>query len=669
MLLIALLETIALTGGTVHTMIAGETPRVMTVLIEEDRIKAIGTDVAVPSDAKKIDCTGLHLVPGLIDGLVNHDSDHDRLYISSGVTLVRDVGNDLQRILLEREHDARNRGPGPALWISGSILDGVPPSTTSAAVLATPEEASEKLPRFFAEVEPDFISMFAGLSKPTWHKVLELTHKQNLRAWGPLLRGADLRETMQAGQDGLFYLEAFLPPGVTWDKLEPGSWKDSVEALAASKLAFTPALDIFAQRLIAPRDDRPPELAFLGPFYIVAWMADLEVRRSFSGDSNYLKAGLKVVETQGKLLKDLYEHGVTLVPGSASPNPWLFPGKALVDELGLWERAGIPSAAVLRMATAGAAQAIGADKDRGTLAAGKIADVVIVKKDPEADVDNLRDPAIVVLRGRVLDRATLESLRVDLRDRQQKLQAAAFKPLSIKDPELPFGDVLLRGKVETRAFGQRVSGESFAVVRRPDASLAYCGHMLTPGSATTADTDVEIAQTIRDGEVAEFSVKITTGPHHVVVTGTLAGGSLNVERRLDDTFLDNTPRRERLAFVDVGSVTTELILGQRRATGRFRAMYFEDIDPVIGNYEMHVDKEGTHLLKTPTGAMTVKYDALGAPTESLRQQGKGRLETRLISSQAGQGTAGLPVPREKPLVNDAAAQPVAPGPTSPSKPK
>ena len=47
----------------------------------------------------------------------------------------------------------------------------------------------------------------------------------------------------------------------------------------------------------------------------------------------YLKALQGVIETQGKLVKDLYDHGVTLVPGSGSPNPWIFPGVALIDEL------------------------------------------------------------------------------------------------------------------------------------------------------------------------------------------------------------------------------------------------------------------------------------------------------------------------------------------------
>ena len=191
MIFLTLFQAIALTGGTVHTQVAGEEPKVMTVLIENDRIKAVGTDIVLPPDVRKVDCSGMHLVPGLIDGMVNHDSDHDRLYISAGVTLLRDVGNDFQRSLIEREHDARERGPGPALWICGAVLDGAPPTTTASVVLASPEEAAEKLPRLF-EFGLDFISMYSGLSIPTWKKVIELTHKQNLRACGPLVRGSNL---------------------------------------------------------------------------------------------------------------------------------------------------------------------------------------------------------------------------------------------------------------------------------------------------------------------------------------------------------------------------------------------------------------------------------------------------------------------------------------------
>src|SRR2546427_4920438 len=108
MILLPLLQSVALTGGTVHTMAPGETPRVATVVIENDRIAAVGPDAAIPEKAQRIDVSGMHVIPGLIDGMVNHDSDHDRLYVSFGVTLVRDVGNDLVHILSERDKERRS---------------------------------------------------------------------------------------------------------------------------------------------------------------------------------------------------------------------------------------------------------------------------------------------------------------------------------------------------------------------------------------------------------------------------------------------------------------------------------------------------------------------------------------------------------------------------------
>jgi hypothetical protein len=154
----------------------------------------------------------------------------------------------------------------------------------------------------------------------------------------------------------------------------------------------------------------------------------------------------------------------------------------------------------------------------------------------------------------------------------------------------------------------------------------------------------------------------------VAITGNLVGGTMNVERRVDGGFIDNTPRRERLAFVDIGSVTGELVLGQRPSTGRFRALYLEDIDPVIGNYEMHVDKAGIHALRTPTGEMTIEFDAVGAVRETVRQMGRTRLQTRSISVQGGPG-GGLPIPREKPLAADVIGIPSTVPPSEPPKKK
>src|SRR5215471_10727721 len=96
---------VALVGGIVHAMAGadGSVGKPATVLIQTNRIVAVGPSIEIPADAVKVDVTGKHVIPGLIDGMVNHDADHDRLYVAAGVTLVRDAGNELARILMERD--------------------------------------------------------------------------------------------------------------------------------------------------------------------------------------------------------------------------------------------------------------------------------------------------------------------------------------------------------------------------------------------------------------------------------------------------------------------------------------------------------------------------------------------------------------------------------------
>jgi hypothetical protein len=332
------------------------------------------------------------------------------------------------------------------------------------------------------------------------------------------------------------------------------------------------------------------------------------------------------------------------MPGSASPNPWLLPGEALVDELSMWTRAGIPARGALEAATSRAARALGVAADRGTIEGGKIADLVVLKGDPTPDIAALHAPETVVLRGHVLTREFLDALRKDLADRQRTLQAATFQPLSVAEPKLPEGEVLLRGTAETTARGQRTSGESWAVVRLEDGALAYCTHLRTLGSVSLPDTDLELRQTIRDGLVVGFDVEIRTGTRQVSVKGTLAAGILTVERHVDQAFHGNVPVRDALAFVDVGSALTAMALGQQTRVGKLKVLFFDDLDPAVGNWELRVDREGTHLARTHDGALTAKLGSDGSLVSMQRQRGNGVATTTSLSSQAT--GAGIPV-REK----------------------
>jgi imidazolonepropionase-like amidohydrolase len=116
----------------------------------------------------------------------------------------------------------------------------------------------------------------------------------------------------------------------------------------------------------------------------VAGARSADVERA---DRNYLR-----------LIKRLYDAGVTLVPGTDNSA-----GTTYVAELELYERAGIPAPEVLRIATLVPARVLREERDYGSLAPGKVADVIVVDGRPAERVSELRKVWTVVRAGRPYD--------------------------------------------------------------------------------------------------------------------------------------------------------------------------------------------------------------------------------------------------------------------------
>jgi imidazolonepropionase-like amidohydrolase len=108
-----------------------------------------------------------------------------------------------------------------------------------------------------------------------------------------------------------------------------------------------------------------------------------------------------------RLLKALYDAGVTIVPGTDA-----LAGYTLHHELELYARAGIAPAEVLRMATLTPALVMGVNKDRGVIAAGKIADMVLIDGDPTKNIGDIRNVRTVIKRGRIYDPIAIEKALV-----------------------------------------------------------------------------------------------------------------------------------------------------------------------------------------------------------------------------------------------------------------
>jgi imidazolonepropionase-like amidohydrolase len=104
-----------------------------------------------------------------------------------------------------------------------------------------------------------------------------------------------------------------------------------------------------------------------------------------------------------QLLKGLYDAGVTIVPGTDS-----LAGYSFHHELELYVRAGIEPVQVLRMATLTPALVMGVNKDRGLIAAGKLADMILVDGDPTMNIRDLDKVTTVIKGGTVYDPAAIE---------------------------------------------------------------------------------------------------------------------------------------------------------------------------------------------------------------------------------------------------------------------
>jgi imidazolonepropionase-like amidohydrolase len=111
-----------------------------------------------------------------------------------------------------------------------------------------------------------------------------------------------------------------------------------------------------------------------------------------------------------KIVGLMYQSGVPILAGTDTMNPHCFPGFGIHDELALLVDAGMSPLAALQAATRNAAQFIGQLDRRGTIEVGKVADLVLLDKDPLADIHNTRAIQAVVLNGRLFRRSALDQM-------------------------------------------------------------------------------------------------------------------------------------------------------------------------------------------------------------------------------------------------------------------
>lgn len=433
----------AITNVTVIDTNGGPSKTNVNVVITGDRITAVGAQ-AVPAGARVIDGTGRYLIPGLWD-MHAHIWDRKMLfgaYVSHGITGVRDMGGVLENWEKWEELVARGETAGPSAVVSGQIVDGAKSFAFFFRQAETPAQG-RALVRELKGRGADFIKVYDRLSRETYLAIAAEAKAASLPFAGHVPFEMRATEAARAGQRSIEHLSGIaLEVSRDEKRLRADALRSLAEAMAykgeghspawkrAYDLARQVALDTYdakkARRLFAELRRRG---TWQVPTLVVRDAADpAEIERLDAAIARYpefvrgmivpaaTREGKRDAVTDARFARrkqivlDMHRAGIGLLAGSDAPNPLSAPGIGLHDELAHFVDAGLTPLEALQTATRNAARFLGQEQTRGSVDAGKVADLVLLDADPLADIRNSRRIAAVILGGRVLLREELAAL-------------------------------------------------------------------------------------------------------------------------------------------------------------------------------------------------------------------------------------------------------------------
>ena len=416
-LLVIGLAQIALTHVTVIDMIGEQPLTDTTVVITGERISAVGKSgtVAIPAGVRVIDAAGKYLIPGLWDMHVHLSYARASalpVLVANGVTGVRDMGSDLGEIDAWRSQIAAGVITGPRILRAGPMLND---RSRNPYQLATggPEQ-SRGIVRALKQVGVDFIKVHRRVPRDDYFAIVDEANKQSLRVVGHIPMTVHPEEASDAGQQIEHAYTLFegtmlngRPEEEAADVIEAFLMNPANESLferfARNHTAVDTTLAPFHQ-IADPNWQRDPRLR-----YVAQSTKELLSKLYPSTTDKDLQRNKRLYVELQALVGRMYRNGVMLLAGTdtsiARP-----PGFLLHDELALLASAGLPPLEALRTATLNPAKIMKRENDFGSVAIGRLADLLLLDANPLDDIHNTQRIRTVIVGGKLLDRAALDKL-------------------------------------------------------------------------------------------------------------------------------------------------------------------------------------------------------------------------------------------------------------------
>jgi imidazolonepropionase-like amidohydrolase len=397
-----------------------------TILIDNNRITAIYDKEIISSDSTiVIDGHGKYLIPGLWDMHAHYKWSHvdlDPLLIANGITGVREMWGNMPALVDIPQKIQQEENLSPDIYTSGDIIDGDPPSFPgSVVVVTTPDEAVKAVNKQIGK-KVDFIKVYSSLSEECFMAISTEAKKKNIPFAGHIPNQVSIYKAIDAGMASSEHLNGILYACSSNARIRSTHVLKSNEelistfseerfdslccVLAKSSMWLCPTLTVL--RAIGYLNDttitNDKRMAYLPGYIIDIW--NQKTKGSNDGDMSSKARYLFELDLIGKMNKK----EVKLIAGTDFPNPYVFPGFSLHDELALMVKGGMSALDALKSATLNAAIFMNKENDFGTVEVGKMASLVLLNKNPLENIEDTKSIETVILRGKVIRRNVLDTI-------------------------------------------------------------------------------------------------------------------------------------------------------------------------------------------------------------------------------------------------------------------
>lgn len=439
-------------------VLTGKTDADQTILIENDRITAISPSkkAKVPANATLLDGTGKYLMPGMTDAHIHffqsgglytrpdgvnlnniypYEKDQrwvkDNLYnlmgryLACGITTVIDVGGPMSNFATR--DSLLNYKATPTAFVTGPLISTyLPPNLDKKdppiVKINSPEEARE-LVRKQLPYKPDFIKIWyivlpnqsATATLPIVEATIQESHAHGLKVAVHATEYQTAKLAVTAGADILVH-------SVDDKPLD----NDMLQLLKTRQTVYIPTLVVaqgYHRTFTQQFDFTTHYLKYADPFMLGTLMdlQHIEAGKPFDYKKirNIMHVPDKADSVMQENLKLAQQAGVLVVAGTDAGNVGTHHASSFYDELLAMKASGLSNMEIIRSATINAAKGFGKDKDYGSISTGKMADLLLLDKDPVQDITALSNINTVIRHGITMQQEQLITITPEVLAQQQ----------------------------------------------------------------------------------------------------------------------------------------------------------------------------------------------------------------------------------------------------------